>query len=451
MTGDISANRSLGDFFRRRLWEGEAEGLQGLPLRGLRLLVLAGRGLLRNRGWLQAAILAYATMLALIPLLALLFAILKSLGLQRLLASHLMDRLAPGSQEFAAQILEYIEQTQVTSLGVFGVVFLLAALVILMSNVERALNCTWQVSRTRPWLRKFSDYLSIFLIFPILMAVAISLSSGILSQPDIRHFLSTFMPEFFFSATTSLFSLGLLWVAFTFIYLVMPNTRVTFRAALLGGVVGGSLWQLAHYIFAWFQGMATYYNAIYGALYHLLFLVVWMFYSWLVVLYGTEIAYASQNMGRLLRQVRRPGASGEAVDEHLALAVLALAADRFLKRRTPLSVDELEEMVGGQDHLATRVAEVLQACRLLVVVPPAAPGDAACFLPALPPDQVTVGEALHHLRQSRGEALAARAAGAPALEAVVQRLMAAAPPSPLDSLSLKELVARLEAEGPVQA
>jgi membrane protein len=430
----------LKDYFRRRLWEPEAAGPTGLWREFLQVIVLACRGLARNRSWLQAASLAYATILALIPLLALLFAILKSLGIQRLLAAHLMDRLAPGSHDFAEQIFAYIEGTQVTSLGVFGVVWLIAALVILMTNIEQAFNAAWHVAQTRPFRRKLSDYLSIFLLFPIFMAVAISLSSGLLSHPDLRNFLSGILPSLFYSATTNLLSLGLLWVAFTFIYLVMPNTRVQFFSALLGGVIGGSIWQLAHIIFAWFQGAGTYYNAIYGALYHLLFVVIWMFWSWLVVLFGTEVAHAHQNLERLRLAYARPVPSQEPVDEYLALAALVAIAVRFEKRRPLLTLDELNLMFSQDNFLAKRVLKVLQECRLILEMTSARPDAAPGLVPAMPLDQVSVKQVLDCFRAARGEALVQSLSEEPQVEALLQRLAARTAPSPWDSLSLAELV-----------
>ncbi|MEW6386420.1 MAG: YihY/virulence factor BrkB family protein [Thermodesulfobacteriota bacterium] len=434
------------NFFCNRLWQEECPGVKGFLVQALRLLVLAVGGLVRNRSWLQAATLAYATMLALIPLMALLFAILKGLGLQRLLAMHIMERLAPGSHDFATQIFQYIEGTQVTSLGVFGVVVLLGALVVLMTNVERAFNETWQVPRTRPWRRKLSDYLSIFLIFPVLMAVAISISSGFLSQPEIRRFLSGIMPEAFFTATSGLASLGLLWIAFSFIYLVMPNARVHFTSAVLGGVVGGSLWQVAHVIFAWFQGAATYYNAIYGALYHLLFLVIWMFWSWLIVLFGTEVAFAHQNLTRLRGESWRFAPPPEPVDEYLALAVLLIIGGRYARRQPLLNLEELGRMLLSSDSQATRVAEVLRDCRLIMEMPPLESNGSVSFIPAAPLEQITGKEVLDCLRQSRGAAMSHTLAQAPRLEAIFQRLLHRVPPSPWDALTLKELVELMEQE-----
>lgn len=422
------------EYVRQRLWQGEDHpGKQAL-----RLLLLALQGLVRHRSYVKAASLAYVTILALIPLLALLFAILKSLGIQRLLAAHLLDRLSPGSHEFALQILEYVEGTQVASLGVFGVIWLLAALIILMTDVEAALNTTWEVPRIRPWSRRLSDYLSIFLLLPILMAVGLSLTSGLLSQPDLRRFLSTFMPEAFFWITSSLLSLGLLWVAFTFIYLVMPNTRVRFPAALLGGVIGGSLWQGAHAIFAWFQGMATYYNAIYGALYHLLFLVMWIFWSWLVVLFGNEIAFAYQNLARLTAARRFSGGEEERVDEYLALAALLLICQRYLNRDPLLTRQEVELALAGADEEGRRAVAALM--RRGLVLEATDPGKNGVLVPARSPEQLSVAEVLASLGTARAGQLARLAEEAPQVAAALQTIRGYSWPQDLAQVSVKDLL-----------
>ncbi|MDI6852263.1 MAG: YihY/virulence factor BrkB family protein [Deltaproteobacteria bacterium] len=429
----------IQDYVNQRLVAEKATGLKRRWLELLQIILLACRGLAKNRSWLQAASLSYATILALIPLLALLFAILKGLGIQRVLASHLMDRLAPGAHDFAVQIINYIEGTKVTSLGIFGVIWLLAALVILMTTVEQAFNTAWQVAQTRPWRRKLSDYLSIFLLFPILMAVAISLSSGILSQPHLRRFLADFVPGLYF-ATTSLLSLGLLWVAFTFIYMVMPYTRVQLSSALLGGIIGGSLWQLAHLIFAMFQSAATYYNAIYGALYHLLFLVIWMFWSWLVVLFGTEVAHAHQNLEQLRLTYSRPGLDQEPVDEYLALAALVAICTRFAQRRPLMTPNELNHLFPQDNFLAARIINVLKECRLILEMAPVSDEEPSRFVPAMPLDQMNVNEVLTCLRAARREALAQAAGGKPEVGALLSQMAELGAPSPWDSMTLAELV-----------
>jgi membrane protein len=433
----------IKEFFQDGLWQDEGWSPAVLYLLKVpRVLILAGGSLFQSRSLVRASALAYATVLALIPLLALLFAILKGLGIQRVIAGHLLERLAPGSQEFATQIFQYIENTQVTSLGVFGVVVLLLALVVLMTNVEQAFNDTWKVSHTRPWRRKLSDYLSIFMFFPILMAGVISFSTAFTGHPEIRRLLFGILPAPFYSATSGLVSLGVLWLAFTFIFVVMPNTHVRLGSALLGGIVGGSIWQVAQWLFVWFQGAATYYNAIYGALYHLLFLVIWMFWSWLIVLFGTEVAHAHQNLDRLSRDWRRTPLPPEPVDEYLALAGLAAIAARYSRRQAPLSLEELAGILPSSNNLAARVAGLLQECRLVVPVAAAGPEPSTRFVPSLPLDQITVQEVLDCLRRVRGEVLGQTLEEEPTLAAGLKALVASAPSPPWQSLSLQELVNR---------
>jgi membrane protein len=437
------------DFFRRRLWQDEGRRPGGLfALKCLRVLVLAGRGLMRNQSLVRSSALAYATILGFIPLFALLFVILQAIGIPRLLATYVLEHLAPGSREFATQILQYIEATRVTSLGVFGVVVLLLDLVIVMTNVEKAFNKTWQVSRTRTWSRKVSDYLSIFLIFPILMAVALTFSTSFWGLKYVIEVLSGIMPAIFFTATRWLVSLGVLWFAFIFIYLVMPNTRVNLWSAVLGGVVGGTVWQMAQEIFTGIQGASTYYNAIYGSLYHLLFLFIWLFWCWLILLFGTEIAYAHQNLDGLTRQFRRPLAPPEPVDEYLCLAALVSIGARFFKQQPPLSRDELGQILPRGNNLADRVTQALQDCNLVVEVVPARPGLSPHFLPKLPLNQVTVKEVLDGLRESRGATLDAALAGEPRLITLLKPLAVTSAPIDGEALTVQQLVESFAGDAP---
>jgi membrane protein len=439
---------AIHDFFRHRLWEDEGWNRVSLiTAKCLRVLILAGRGLIKNNSLVRSSSLAYATILGFIPLFALLFAILQAIGIPRLLATYFLENLAPGSKSFVNQILYYIENTKVTSLGVFGVVALLCDLVVIMTNVEKGFNQIWQVSRTRTWSRKISDYLSIFLIFPILMAVAISISSSFLHIHEVQKILELVMPGIFFTATRWLVSLGVLWLAFIFIYLVMPNTRVNFWSAVLGGVVGGTVWQIAQWIFIGIQGGAAYYNAIYGALYNLLFIFIWMFWCWLILLFGTEVAYAHQNLNRLTRAFRRPGELPEPVDEYLGLAAMLSISARFYRRQPPLSLGELDDLLPSGNDLAGRAIRMLQDCNLVVEVTPRSPAPTPQFIPNLPLQLVTVQEVLDCLRRSREAMLAQNLAEEePGIAATMIRLLesrtiAAGPP-----LSLQEAVQSLSRE-----
>ncbi len=427
-------------FWHQGLWQEEVTGFRAFFVKSLRVLLLSLRGLLIDRALIRASALAYLTGLALIPLLALLFAILKSLGIQRLLATHLLEHLAPGSKDFALQILQYIESTNVASLGVFVIFALLADLIILMTNIEWAFNDTWKVGRTRPWRRKLSDYLTIFLILPLIMALAISIATNLLSHPVISQSLITVLPEALIATTSGLVSLGLFWMAFTFIYLVMPNTRVRFLSALIGGLVGAFLWQGAQIFMAWLHTRASVYNAIYGVVYHLFFFVLWMYWSWLVVLFGNEVAYVHQNLEGLSEQRRHPSPTREPVDEYVALAVLVAIASRFLRREPPLDLEELGQSLADGNLLASRVVETLKDFELILEIAPTPADGPPRYVPARPLDQISVGDVLNLLRQARGGAVARVVAGEPGLANFLRRLIAEPATSPWDDLNLQDLV-----------
>jgi membrane protein len=245
-------------------------------------------------------------------------------------------------------------------------------------------------------------------------------------------------------------SLGLLWFAFIFIYLVMPNTQVNLWSAMLGGVVGGTVWQAAQWIFTGIQGASTYYNAIYGALYHLLFLFIWLFWCWLILLFGTEIAFAHQNLDGLTRQFRRPLAPPEPVDEYLCLAALVSIGARFFQRQPLLSQDELSQMLPRGNNLAHRVTQALQDCNLVVEVVPVRAGSSPQFLPKLPLNQVTVKEVLDGLREFRGAALDVALAGEPRLIALLKPLVEAPAPVDCQALTVQQLVESFTGGGPVK-
>lgn len=431
-------------FFTETMWQANPSGrLAAWCYPCLQVLILAIRDLISKGALVRTSALAYASVLAVIPMLALLFAIFKGVGLQRLLAAHLLPQLAGGSQEFARQILSYIETTNVASLGVFGVVWLLVALMILMANVEQAFNHIWKISRARPWWRKLSDYLSIFLLFPIIMAVAISLTTTFQTHPEVQKFINNFLPEIFASAYRLFISFGMVWLGLSFIYLVMPNTKVRVLSAVLGGLVGGSIWQGAQGLFRWFQASAPYYNAIYGALYQILFLIIWMFWSWLIVLYGAEVAYAHQNLPSLRSRLGPCQDFQEKFleDEFLALTALLCIGARFQAGGPPLSLSELSQVFNGQEDLAAHCVDVLQQCGLVTPVAVSPAEGSPHFLPSRPLEQMRLAETLACLRQKRQQALNGLLDRENQLSRLVLRL-AGQPPAVWQEVTLGQIVAQ---------
>jgi hypothetical protein len=191
---------------------------------------------------------------------------------------------------------------------------------------------------------------------------------------------------------------------------------------------------------AWLHSKASYYNAIYGVVYHLLFFTLWLYWSWLIVLFGNEVAYARQNLKALTEQFRRP-APREPVDEYLALAALVAISERYLHRETLLSLDELARTLGSGDLSASRVVGALKDLELVLELSAVSPAtDSPRYVPAMPLDQVTVGHVLKILRQARVGAVIQVVAEEPGLSSLLRRLAEGPGTSPWDTLSLKDLV-----------
>jgi membrane protein len=177
-------------------------------------------------------------------------------------------------------------------------------------------------------------------------------------------------------------------------------------------------------------------------------LFIWLFWCWLILLFGTEIAFAHQNLDYLTRRFQSVAASSEPVDEYLCLAALVSIGARFFKQQPPLSRDELSRILSRGNNLVRRVTQALQDCNLVVQVAASRGASSPQFLPNLPLDRITVREVLDRLRQSRGAALDLALAGEPRLVALLKPLVEAPLPPGWEALSLQKLVEAFAGDGP---
>ncbi len=353
--------REVEEFLSRGVWREDLHELPRLKsalYKVARFLEHVFRSFTEDHCLLRASALTYTSLLSLIPLLALMFAILKGLGVQRRLEPFLVERLTIGSEELAARIMEYIDRTNVGSLGVVGVVTLVITSVLVLKNVERSFNWIWKVKKGRSWTRMVSDYLSVLMITPICALLALSLttyfSSDSFAQWMEAHWLMGGVLRFLIKASPYV----VMWIAFAVFYLFMPNTRVNLASALVGGVVGGTLWQLTQWGYIRYQFGMGQYNAIYGALSQLPILFVWIYVSWVIVLLGAEIAFAHENLERYtekkalsFQRLEPPGVE--------ALRVLKAVGDRFVQGRDPFTVEELSrELSMPRSRLESRLGRL---------------------------------------------------------------------------------------------
>jgi len=270
-------------------------------IKQLRMILLAFRGYDEDRCLLRASSLTFYTLLSIVPVAAMFFGVAKGFGFEKRLQEELFNRFA-GQEEVLNQVISFsnslLEQTQGGLIAGIGVLVLFWAVLKVLGHIEMALNDIWGIKESRSWGRKFSDYLSIMLISPILVlmsgSVTVFIKTQITQITQKVELLGVISPLIFFLLKFTPYVL--IWALFTILYIIMPNTKVNFKAGLLGGVVAGTLYQIAQWAYISFQIGAAKYNAIYGSFAALPLFLMWLQISWWIVLFGAELSFANQNV-----------------------------------------------------------------------------------------------------------------------------------------------------------
>lgn len=373
------------------------QGMRQNGARCLQITLLAIRNFLNDQCLLRASALAFTTILSLVPFLALTFSILKGFGVQHRVEPLVMEQLSGGSQEVAARIINYINNTSMGSLGAFGLVALIFAVITLLGNIEEALNAIWGVDETRSLQRKFSDYLSVVIVAPILLLTAVSITSFLQSQSILQWLVENSYAGGFLLSALHLIPYMTIWIALVFLYIYIPNTSVHFFPAIVGGVLAGTCWQLAQWGYIHFQVGVANYNAIYGTVAVLPTFMVWIYTSWLIVLFGAEIVHSCQNIKIFRRELRTPEINFR-LRELLALAVLQDVVTAFVSGAPCWTAQRLEDALDLPARVLRDLLDELVASGLLVTTA----GDPAAYQPAREPDQLLMAEVLATLRDFGG-------------------------------------------------
>ena len=301
-------------------------------LRFVRTLLILGRDLTVGQLTLRAMGLVYTTLLSIVPLLALSFSVLKAFGVTNQIQPMLQRFLEPlgeKGEEVALRIGQFIENMNVGVLGAVGLVLLMVTVISLMHKIEESLNFIWHIPRPRRITERFSRYLSVLLVGPILVFSALGVTATVMNIETVRELLAIDA----LGQAVSMFSRLLLYLlviaAFTFVYLFIPNTRVELGAALVGGIAGGIAWQSAGWAFAVFVATSNQYAAIYSGLAILVLFMIWLYLSWLILLFGASVAFYVQHPEYLFARGGEPRLSNR-MRERLALSAMSLVAERFL-------------------------------------------------------------------------------------------------------------------------
>ena len=395
-------NNAIMDIYERGaqwLWNDDLRTLSG-PRRWLviamRMLVVLARQLLGGQLNLRAMSLVYTTLLSVVPLLAVSFSVLKGFGVHNQLEPVLLNFLAPlGAKgtEVANNIIGFVENVKVGVLGSLGLVFLLYTVVSLVQKVESSFNYVWQVERLRALAQRFSSYLTVIMVGPVLMFTALGVTATVMNTSLVQHLISVKPVGEIIVLGSRLIPYLLVIAAFTFIYMSIPNTRVKLFPAVVGGVVGGVLWQTSGWAFATFVTSSTKYAAIYSGFAILILLLIWLYLSWMILLLGAQVAFYVQHPRYLTREPVRFDLSNR-LRERLALQLMFMVADHHLNSRQPWTLDAFARHLGLPMQPVNQVLQLMMDAGFVAETneePPA-------YLPRRDIETITIADLLDVVR-----------------------------------------------------
>jgi membrane protein len=404
---------------------------------------LVGKSFSRNRCPVRAAALSYTTLLALVPLLAVAISVTSSLlkneGEDRIeqFVQKVVNQMippatieaapstenlssasatnsvsttnsisAPGDERMltaqkkaAGEIHHFIQNIRGGTLGSISMLLLVYVAIRLLASIEATFNDIWGITRGRSWLWRIVLYWTTITLGPLLIAGAIGLSGG-------SHFQTT---ERFIERTPlvggiifHLLPLIVLWLTFTLIYLLVPNTRVKFHAAFIGGIVGATLWHLNNVFGFLYATRVVTYSKMYGSLGLVPVFMAGLYLSWLILLFGAQVAYAVQNRASYLQEklVENVNQRGK---EFIALRIMTLIAQNFQRGEPSATLQQISSEIGIPSKLAQQILQPLLAARIVTEIAGAEPA----FTPARPLDDINAHHILRAMR-TQGQETATR-------------------------------------------
>lgn len=374
-----------------------------LILRFYKIFHIAAHSPFNSRILSHASALSFTLLLSLIPMLAMIFSIAKGFGIQEKIEPLLLEKALGGEigADLIPKIIEYVDNTNVAALGSIGLLFIVYILAALLGQIEDSFNRIWSVKKSRTMIRKASDYLSILVISPLLLAITVGFLTTLMSHSLLQRLLGIGL----FAGAMKLFLLSLPWVSsimvLTLLYMIIPNTNVRLVPALLAGTIAGILWQLSQLLFINFQIGVARYNAIYGTFASVPIFMIWLQVSWIIVLFGGVINFACQNAGKfhpLEFAVHIPfGAK-----EKICLAVLITICRKFGRGEGPSSPEEISEQLGvSENFVRNGLNRLLSIGKIL----PVNDESREFFLPAKPIAELKIADFFADVKGAQADKL----------------------------------------------
>jgi membrane protein len=387
-------------FLLHDLWTlNPARGWRRTSLFFLRTGVLVVENSINRELFVRAAALTYQVVFSIIPLIAVMLALMKTFGsLERMalpVRDFLLENLAPNlGVKIVSTMNEVIERMNARAISIVGFLILLYTSVSLLSTIEHSFNRIWGVSRPRGLLRRVTMYWTLLTFGPILIAVSLGVSSFVRNRAAY-HWMMENIP--FINATLlMILPFVLTWIVFTAIYKVIPNTRVAWRSALIGALVAGTAWELLKRLFVLYNAKVTGGYEVYGSLAAIPIFLLWIYLSWVIVLIGAEFAFAAQHVRTYRREVETPKLS-HAFKERLAIHLMVEIARDFIAGRKPETAENLSERLKIPVRAGSEVLAHLADAKLLHEMDG---HGVTTYMPAEDLERITLNRVLNALRKT---------------------------------------------------
>ncbi|WP_307756671.1 YhjD/YihY/BrkB family envelope integrity protein [uncultured Alistipes sp.] len=350
-----------------------------------RLLFYTARGLLEHGTLVRSAALTFYTLMSLVPIAAVVFAVVKGFGLTEGLIDNLYS-LFPQSPEIVDYIVNFAEnalaRTQGGVVAAVALVMLFWAVIKVFGSIESAFNNIWEVKVERSITRQYTDYLAVVMLVPLLWIVATTVSR-------YAQQVLGFDGSWYYVLLSRMVSLVIIWVMFTFLYIIIPNTKVRLKSALMAGIMAGTLFLLFQWGYLYLQRWMTSYNAIYGSFAALPLFLIWLQTSWQILLFGGELSFAYQNIARFTEE-RESLLISYDQRRKVMLAVMLTVVRRFREKGGAVLADDIRKDLGLPTRIVNDVLyQLVQAGQLIAV--PSGDGDRSfAFAPGHDTDSLTV-------------------------------------------------------------
>jgi membrane protein len=395
----MSTTARLERFLKHDLWVMDIDSLHGLKRIGVqtvRLLWATANEFTNRLLDARAASLVYTTLLSLVPFLAVTFSVLKAFDVHHMIEPVLaqaLEPLGPKGSEITVQVIAFVTNLKVGVLGAVGIAGLLYTTYSLIDKIETALNAIWRVRLGRSLTRKFTDYLSVVFVGPVVVVSALGLLASVRSNALVQQLLALQPLGYMAVASAYLMPFVLLSGLFTFLYKFVPNTTVRLTSALVGGVTAAILWGLAGEAFTTFVVQSSQYSAIYSGFAILILFLLWLYIGWVIILVGAQVAFFHQNPAAYRTQFLSAHQS-YAFQERVTLVLLVHIARRYLQGAVPLQPAELAtELNMPVSLIEEQIDEMIGQQILCRIAEPAGIGLAK------PPELLAVTDILQALRQ----------------------------------------------------